>query len=326
MNSKRILFDARSASGLRITGWERYTRSLLGVLASLPNVAVTATDSRSVASRLYSDWVTLPIQAREYDLVHFPSFPPSHLIPTHKSIVTVHDLTWWLFPETASKMGKHYYKRLTDHANKHGLIATVSESVKDQILLDQPNANVCVIGNIVGLDSVIEEPATLPERPFFLSVGSIEPRKNLHRLAEAFRSSGLAQDFELLLVGRQAWGELPKGVSVTGAVSDGELKSLYKNAQATFVPSFYEGFGLPVAEGLALGSPVFCSDIPVFREVAGPFARYFNPFDVDSIREALIAAAQLGAADRPVARNPYSVERTRKQLEAAYSLAAEVMS
>jgi glycosyltransferase involved in cell wall biosynthesis len=198
--------------------------------------------------------------------------------------------------------------------------------VKNQILLDQPDANVCVIGNIVGLDSVMEEPVTLPERPFFLSVGSIEPRKNLHRLAEAFRSSGLAHDFELLLVGRQAWGELPEGVSVTGAVSDGELKSLYKNAQATFVPSFYEGFGLPVAEGLALGSPVFCSDIPVFREVAGPVARYFNPFDVDSIREALIAAAQLGAADRPAARNPYSVERTRKQLEAAYSLAAEVMS
>lgn len=323
MNQPKVLFDARSASTRRITGWERYTRNLLSIVSTNPNVSISASSAGGIIPRISSDWIALPYLSRAHDIVHYPSIPPSPLVPGKKTIVTIHDLTWWKYPETASFLGKNYYRQMAEIATKKGILATVSQSMAAEMREHFPNAAVHVISNVVTIDEIGTVPSRTPEKPYFLAVGSIEPRKNLARLAQAFQISGLATDFDLVLVGRQAWGDLPQGVKAVGAVSDGELKGFYEKSQALFVPSLYEGFGLPVGEALALGTPVYCSDLEVFREVAGSNANYFDPLDVDSIVSSLIKAALLKPSDRLAPHNPFSRETVASQLSEVYLRASE---
>lgn len=313
-----VLFDARSTSTLRITGWERYTRNLLGVVAPLANVAVSSTDVRGVAGRLASDWIGIPRHSRGFDVTHFPSFPPSAFVQPKRAMITIHDLTWWKYPATSSTAGRHYYRRLAEHSASAAMIVTVSETVKDELLERFPHASVVVIGNIVAIDAVLPEAYALPNRPYLLAVGSIEPRKNLQRLAEAFGRSGLADDFDLLLVGRQAWGNVPRGVKFTGPVSDAQLSTIYSSAKALVAPSLYEGFGLPIAEAISLGVPVYCSDIPVFREVARDLGNYFIPTEIESIVESLRRAAARADSKRPAAQNRFTADACRDQVLRAY--------
>lgn len=318
MSTLNVLLDARSTSTLRISGWERYARSLSSILAPMPKVALSSQDARSFTGRLASDWINLPRHSRGFDLVHFPTFPPSPLIPATRSLTTIHDMTWWKYPETASALGKHYYRRFAERAARGGSLATVSNTVKNELLEAFPESKVFVIGNVVSIDQVTADDYALPPKPYFLAVGSIEPRKNLRRLANAYAASNLASEFDLLLVGRRAWGALPPGVRFTGPVSDSELVSIYKGAQAVIAPSLYEGFGLPVAEAMALGVPIHCSDIPVFREVAGERADFFDALDEGSITHSLLRAATLETSARPDRYNPFTEEACREQILNAY--------
>lgn len=323
MNQPKVLFDARSASTRRITGWERYTRNLLSIVSTKPNVSISAPNAEGIIPRISSDWFALPYLSRAHDIVHYPSIPPSPLVPGKKTIVTIHDLTWWKYPETSSFLGKNYYRQMAEIATKKGVLATVSQSMATEMREHFPNAAVHVIGNVVTIDEIDTVHRAAPEKPYFLAVGSIEPRKNLARLAQAFQISGLAKDFDLVLVGRQAWGDLPQGIKAAGALSDGELKGFYEKAQALFVPSLYEGFGLPVGEALSLGTPVYCSNLEVFREVAGSNANYFDPLDVDSMVTSLIHAASLRSCDRMEPHNPFSREIIARQLSEVYLRASE---
>jgi glycosyltransferase involved in cell wall biosynthesis len=104
-------------------------------------------------------------------------------------------------------------------------------------------------------------------RPYFLFVGTVEPRKNLIRTLQAFKLSGLARTHDLWLVGRQGWGELPESAEVKGVFNDDQLVEAYQNATATVLFSLDEGFGLPVIESLACETPVVVSRIPVFENM-----------------------------------------------------------
>jgi alpha-1,3-rhamnosyl/mannosyltransferase len=134
------------------------------------------------------------------------------------------------------------------------------------------------------------------ERPFVLSTGTLEPRKNLPRLIEAF--AGLDTDVELVLAGATGWAtdetfaavrRHERLVRTLGRVSDEDLRALYRRAAVFAFPSLGEGFGLPVLEAMAAGTPVVASDIPVLREVGGDAVRYADPLDVASLRAALAA-------------------------------------
>lgn len=170
-------------------------------------------------------------------------------------------------------------------------IVTVSHSVAAEIHAAF-GREAAVVSNVVDLDTSESIRPEGFDRPFFLSVGSIEPRKNLRRLAEGFRAARLLRNFDLVLVGRAAWGHLPAGVKFTGPMSDANLRWLYEHACALVAGSVYEGFGLPVAEAVSLGTPVYCSDIPAFHEASQGKARlFFNPESTESIREAFLQAA-----------------------------------
>jgi len=135
-------------------------------------------------------------------------------------------------------------------------------------------------------------------RPYVLSTATLEPRKNLPRLIEAFAGldSGLLDAFELVLVGGRGWGtgELDVAaarhrdvVRMLGFVADADLPAVYAGATVVAYPSLEEGFGLPVLEAMAAGAPVLTSDRSSLPEVAGEAARYVDPTDVAAIRAGL---------------------------------------
>jgi glycosyltransferase involved in cell wall biosynthesis len=139
-----------------------------------------------------------------------------------------------------------------------------------------------------------------PPRPYVLSVGTLEPRKNLVRLIDAYARlpQPLRDRFELVVVGGPGWATSEidatfkrhaAHIRILGAVTDAELRDLYAGASVFAYPSLAEGFGLPVLEAMAVGAPVLTSNRSSLFEVAGDAAELVDPFDVDSITTGLSA-------------------------------------
>jgi alpha-1,3-rhamnosyl/mannosyltransferase len=177
------------------------------------------------------------------------------------------------------------------------------------------------------------------ERPYVLALGTIEPRKNLERLIEAYVGlpESVRAGFDLCLAGSLGWKtgpivELierhPHSVRQLGYVADEDLPALYRNAALFVYPSLQEGFGLPVLEALSCGTAVITSDVSSMPEVGGEAARYVNPRDTQDIRAALEelltddAKREALAARGPAQAARFSWRRTAEQTLAAIEAAA----
>jgi glycosyltransferase involved in cell wall biosynthesis len=162
-----------------------------------------------------------------------------------------------------------------------------------------------VVPNAV--DDVFTEAGPRAAGDYVLAVGTLEPRKNLARIAAAV-------DGELRVVGARGWGgvEPPANVTWLGPVGDGELAALYRGARCLVYASLYEGFGLPVAEALACGCPVVTSSAGPMAEFARDDAVYVDPLDVASIR------AGIGRAFRPPPRKVASWGEVAQATRAVY--------
>lgn len=214
----------------------------------------------------------------------------------HK-VMTVHDLSFLYNRSWFSKVYYWWYRIMTPLAIKTSRhLITVSQFSKQEIMRFYPFIQEEQISVAYGaVDStrfhrLSSVPAT--EHPFALAVSSIDPRKNFPMLVKAFKG---IDGCLLYIVGKQNHvfsqqngldEELPN-VRFLGRVSDEELTRLYNQAVCFIFPSIYEGFGLPLLEAMTCGCPVLASDIPVFREVCGDAAIYFNPYDETSIRNAI---------------------------------------
>lgn len=293
-------FDDRSANEERTTGWERYSRDLLAALGQ--RVRPLGLHTAGMGRRVRSDWVTLPHLSRERGRLplHLPTFPPT---PAMRGplVWTVHDLTWWTQRHTSSAAGRVYYGPLAALAMRRRDVTwvTPSHQIRDE-LMDRfglpPDA---VIATPLGVSSLPDGEAFVADRPYVLSVATMEPRKNLGFLLEAYARSSLRRTHDLRLIGRRGWGvEPPSDVVVMGAVDDRTLAALYRGAAALVSPSLYEGFGLPLIEAMSVGLPVLCSDIPVYREVTGGLVRYFSLRSTDDLVDQLDALVDAPEADR----------------------------
>jgi glycosyltransferase involved in cell wall biosynthesis len=177
------------------------------------------------------------------------------------------------------------------------------------------------------------------ERPFVLALGTIEPRKNLERLIQAYVGlpEALRQRFELCLAGATGWKTGPildlaeqhrDSVRRLGYVADEDLPALYRGAELFVYPSLAEGFGLPVLEAMQSGTAVITSNVSSMPEVGGDAARYVNPRDVTDIRTALqellsddAKRAEL-AARGPAQAARFSWHRTAEETLTAIEAAA----
>ena len=245
------------------------------------------------------------------DVCHFtnsvgPSWTPC------PSIVTIHDATPWLIPECYDR-GRLLTMRaiVPIAARRAAAIIAGSYSAKRDITraLGVPETKVHVIYPAPAptfrplpagpaLDAVRRR-ERLPDR-FVLHVGTLEPRKNLVRLVEAFgqlRRHGFGSH-GLVLAGMRGWRDaavfaaierlgLGDAVRVLGYVPEKTLVSLYNLADALAFPSLYEGFGFPLLEAMACGTPVVTSPNGALREIAGDAARFVEPTEVESIAVGL---------------------------------------
>ena len=165
----------------------------------------------------------------------------------------------------------------------------------------------------IGLNSLPSPgPVDLPDRPYFVCLGTIEPRKNHLLLLHLWRQFGEAQLGNtgpdrapaLLVIGRRGWENeniidlLDRSRGLKGlvhelnAVGDEQLSAYVRGARAVLMPSFAEGFGMPVSEALAAGTPVIAADLPVFRETAGDVPLYIDPLDGIGWKQAILAYSQ----------------------------------
>jgi glycosyltransferase involved in cell wall biosynthesis len=177
------------------------------------------------------------------------------------------------------------------------LVITPSEAVRKQAIERFRLAAGRVIATPLAASSRFRPVEASPaERPFFLYVGTIEPRKNLPLLLDAWRHARKSHPVDLVLAGR-CRSDAPEisdepGLRILGAVPDDELPRLYSSALAFVYPSLYEGFGLPVLEAMQCGAAVIASKDPAIAEVADGAAFLLDVKDTRAWSEALAEVAQ----------------------------------
>ncbi|MXV51309.1 glycosyltransferase [Pedobacter sp. HMF7647] len=215
-------------------------------------------------------------------------------------IVCLHDIAFFKNPQWYSRAFYLYYKFLIPlivRNSKH--IVTVSEFSKDEITGRFRFAanKISVIYNAPAkIFTIPADKLILKKDDFFLFVGSFDPRKNLITLLKAFESDKLKK-FKLIVVGKRSASFrdqkliIPDNVTILDNCNDEDLSVLYKHASGLINCSIYEGFGLPLVEAMSSGCPLVLSDIPVFREIAGDRASYFDPISSDSIVHAIKSLA-----------------------------------
>ena len=214
-----------------------------------------------------------------------------------KLTATIHDLTVWLMPELHTprnvRADHRFAERILTKAD--GLIAVSESTRRDAIqLLGIPAHKITTIYSGVAAEYFDAKPIER-QRPYVLFVGTIEPRKNLNGLLDAWSllHPRLRQQFELVTVGPQGWGQESTLARVRaestylGYVPEAELPGLFAGATMFVYPSFYEGFGLPVAQALAARVPVVTSKTSSLTEIARDGAILVNPKDPDAIAAAI---------------------------------------
>lgn len=297
----------------RETGFEHEVKS---------NRQVTVVRSRF---RYQEPWrqliLPLLLKRHEIDVCFFTNFVLSVASPC-PMVLTIHDLSFKLFPRTHSLRNVVWTRSLVPVSVKRSWrIIAVSNNTKLDLLrlMNVSNGKVEVIHEGVSAQFNPEAGPYDEEalnhygirKPYVLFVGTLEPRKNLNLLIKSFdKITKVRPDVHLVLAGRRGWmaqaifdelerRDLLGKVHITGYVRDEYLPALYREAEALVYPSLYEGFGLPPLEAMACGTPVIVSKGSSLPEVVGDAGLYVNPLDVDELArtmEKILSDADLAAS------------------------------
>ena len=275
-------------------GTARVVRGLLSALRDRPGVELELLSFGGpgrVASHV-RDALWYPVRlgrtARGLDVLHCTTFRgPVGSGSATPTVVTVHDLAILRAPEAFPRWHRLYGKGgLTRVLRAADAIVAVSEFTKSEVieLGDVPAELIRVVPN--GVDAVFTPAGPRGDGDYVLAVATLEPRKNLGRAVAAAQEAGI----ELRVVGARGWGGVDVGGWV-GEVPDSELAELYRGARCVVYPSLYEGFGLPVLEAMACGTPVVTSRGTAMEEVAGGAAVLVDPLSVAEIAAGIREAS-----------------------------------
>ncbi|MCX7996721.1 MAG: glycosyltransferase family 4 protein [Patescibacteria group bacterium] len=237
-------------------------------------------------------------------------FAPAHYSPAgiqQKLVVTIHDLSYFYYPAEFLKKDLYKLTRWTEASIRAAQrIITVSKTTKKDVMhyYGVPSEAVTVVYN--GFEKELDDrPDTrvlrefaLTRRKYFLCVGTVQPRKNIVRLIEAFRRYRTTRpDMHLVITGKKGWlfedivatvtPEDGNSIVFTGFLPDEQVVALYRNALAFVLPSLYEGFGIPMLEAMAQGCPVIASQTASLPEIGADACLYFNPEDPADIADKL---------------------------------------
>jgi alpha-1,3-rhamnosyl/mannosyltransferase len=253
---------------------------------------------------------------KDFDVFHAVNYVPPGTF--HKPVLPIiYDLSHMRYPRTHPKERVEWLEQQLKLVADVPSVQTISEFSKSEIvtLLGMPANRICVTypapGAIFRLEPEADDACLarygVEPLKYFLVVGTREPRKNVRTVAEAYAAlPGSTQArFPLLWVGPSGWGDiaLPPAaergkdqglIRMIGYVSDHDLAALYRNTILFVMPSVYEGFGMPVVEAMACGARTALSKIAVFEEIAGSYARYVDPMDVEGWRKAIEDAIDEG--------------------------------
>ena len=333
------------------------------VIDSLPThphvtyVAAPWPESRP-AMRVAWEQLTLPslLRQRQIDVLHSPvNVLPERLPATCASVVTLHDLAFLRFPHVLTRPKRLYHRTFTVRSLQRAtMLITVSDSTRQDAheLVGIPEARMQTVYPCINerFSHVMEEEAIQQFRVqkglndgFILYLGTLEPRKNIPALLEAYAQ--LRQQYgrreKLVLAGSKGWLYetifthvrqlgLEDEVIFPGYVSD-EEQALWYHAAAVFAyPSLYEGFGIPVAEALACGTPVVTSTVSSLPEAGAGIALTVEPQNIDGLAQALQRALTDEAwrtqcrDAAPVIMQKFSAQAMARQTRAVYEQAAKL--
>lgn len=258
--------------------------------------------------------------ASGYDAVLFTNYAiPFRSLPC-KVVCCIPDMVSFLYPETLPKAYRYYNRAMIRNSvKKADLVLTISDSVRKEIVEHFPRYASKVAYTWLGLFEGIrkddspapyENEALVPleARKFFLFVSTVEKRKNVGLVLNAFlklKGRGLAEEYKMVFAGRLGYGseeftatvsgsEFAKDVVFTGYVSDADLNRLYNDASAFVFPSVYEGFGFAQIECMSVDLPIILSDIPTNREISRDYGLFFDLNDEESLVLAMEDVAQNG--------------------------------
>jgi len=263
--------------------------------------------------RLLWEQMALPLLARRYrlDVLHSPVFV-APLMLCCASIVSLLDMTWFTHAEYHTRVKRAYFRTLIPpSARRAARIVAISEASKRDViaLLGVKPEKVAV--TYLGVDLDVFRPGVSEgqagelmarygvRRPYVLYVGKLDPRKNLPLLIGAFDSiASLFPDHQLIIAGNPGWdyqaiydaaaqASCRERVRLVGFVKEADLPAMYAGAALFVYPSSYEGFGFPVLEAMACGTPVITSNVSSLPEVAGDAGLLVDPLDVAALAGAM---------------------------------------
>jgi glycosyltransferase involved in cell wall biosynthesis len=273
--------------------------------------------SRHLGSQLRKLWFDCwgclaPVRDRGPLLFHgLDGLAPRSLRRTDRCVITVHDLAFAVHPELYDRRTRLLYHMLFSWMLRRAdrIIADSANTAADLMrIAGVPASRIDVVPLGVDPSYFVPPPEPGPgpwdAGPYVLAVGGVSPRKNGRRALEAFSRwrarGGRRQAYRLLVTGNSldhAFGlsegrDVPEGITLLGHVDDTTLRTLYARAEVLLYPGIYEGFGLPILEAMASGTPVITSSTGSAPEAAGDAAVLVDPFSVDAIAAGLELTTQ----------------------------------
>lgn len=299
----KLLFDARVLTHTNYTGVENYTKNLLNAIKKIGinvNIAAPKLKNRYLAHL----WTHLVLPFKGGEVLFCPAnIAPLFVPKSKKLVVTIHDVAFLSYPKSFSSFFRIYYRLMMPFVVRRAdKIITVSQYSQYEIERYYPGA----VGKIdvvyLGVEKEFKKIENIKKKNQLLYVGSMNERKNFIGVLAAFELLD-RDDYELLMVGNFSSNFMieessinvvtnakqSKKVEFKNSVCNEELVRIYNESKLLIFPSFYEGFGLPVLEAMACGTPVICSDASSLPEVGGDVVMYCNPDDVSDIKEKIVS-------------------------------------